>query len=142
MVAPLPPSLPSFAQTRLIDVRWDPVERVAEVTHPRPLELKRLTDVLMWRDEVQSQLSRVMEHAGGRFAVLVCIDNLSIQPRVAEEYSQTVALYVRRFATTVARYGRPNAVAQLIAIKAQTGGYRANLFPTRAEALEYLRSCR
>ena len=117
-------------------LRWDENVGVAVISHPWGLSLATTAEVERWRDELFQKLSIVEKERGGRFPIVVCVDDLTIRPSAAEEYGRIVRSYAERFASGLARYSqRPNGVGQIITVAAMKEGYRANLFSSRGDAI-------
>lgn len=130
------PAGPAAQKAELLAVRWEAALGVALVSHPQGLVLATSEEVSRWRVEVFEKLGALERQRGGRFPIVVCVDNLTIRPGCAEEYGKVVRAYAGRFATGLARYTqRPNGVGQMITVAAMKEGFRANIFSTRREAV-------
>lgn len=119
------------------DVQWDPERGVARVSHTR-LILDSKVVVQAWRERLFSKLDAIRSKQGTKFPIVVCIDNFTIRPKVADAYGGVVREMIERYATGVARHGEPSTVKQIIAVEAMKEGFRANLFETFEQALAYL----
>jgi hypothetical protein len=141
MKAPInaPPQGGNPDHADLICVRWDGLQHLAEITHPNGLALAETSDVLALKNEVVAKLSLLQTPERRLFPILVCIDGLSTHPGAVNDYSHAVTYYSKRFASAVARYGKPSTSGSLIAVGAMNEGYRANLFQTRHEAVAHLK---
>jgi hypothetical protein len=126
---------------QLLAVVWDEALGVAHVSHPCGLTLSSTEDVERWRAELFAKLTMIETQRGARFPIVVCVDGMTIRPSVAEEYGRVARSYGQRFATGIARYSRrPNGVGQIITVAAMKGGYRANLFGTKSDAVAHVLS--
>ena len=121
-----------------IAVEWLEAEGLAEA-RIEALDLRTSEDVDRWRTVLDEQLRAVHEEHG-RFALLVCVDNVRIAPQVANEYGKAVMEVVHQYVTETARYGSPGMVRALIAAEAIGKKFPANLFRNREEALDFLTS--
>lgn len=119
------------------DVRWEPLHRVAHVTH-RDVRLDSMLIVSAWRDQLFARLDTIKAERGGKFPIVVCIDNFTIRPSVADDYGLVVRALNERYAAGVVRYGAPALVKQIIAVEALKAGFRANLCASFDEALAAL----
>jgi hypothetical protein len=122
----------------VILVRWDEKLGVALISHPAGLALGTIEEVELWREELFRKLALIEKARGGRFPIVVSVDGLTIRPSVAEPYGRVVSTYTERFASGLARFvNRPNGVGQIITVAAMKGGYRANLFTSRGDAIAH-----
>ena len=119
-------------------MRWDATLGVAFISHPWGLALGTLADIESWRVELFTKLAVIEQERGGRFPIVVCVDGLTIRPSVAEDYGKIARAYSERFAKGLARYShKPNGVGQMITAVAMNGGFRANLFTSRSDAVSH-----
>lgn len=118
------------------DVQWDHEHGVARVSHTR-LVLDSKGVVQAWRERLFSRLDEIRTRQGAKFPIVVCIDNFTIRPKVADAYGRVVREMIERYAVGVARYGEPSTVKQIIAVEAMKEGFRANLFENFEQAVAY-----
>lgn len=121
-------------------VVWIERDRLVEVS-AHHMVLKTQADVVAWRDELVRSLE-LLHHAHGEFALLICVDDVQIFPATAHEYGRVAQNVTRRFASRVARYGSPSLVRSIISAAAVNHAYPVNLFESRSQAVEFLRSAR
>jgi len=121
-----------------LQVHWDDAAGVAFVSHPQGLLLESPDDIEFWREEVFAKLGLIEQERGGRFPVVISLDGVTIRPNVADLYGSVVRSYSERFASGLARYTRrPNGVGQVVTATAMKGGFKANLFTSRSEAIAH-----
>jgi hypothetical protein len=119
-------------------VRWDTAVGVAFISHPWGLVLGTPAEVESWRIELFTKLAAIERERRSRFPIVVCVDGLTIRPSIAEGYGKIARTYSERFATGLARYShKPNGVGQMITAVAMNGGFRANLFKSRSDAVAH-----
>jgi hypothetical protein len=118
------------------DVEWDQEHEIALIKHTR-LILDSNATVKAWRERLFTKLEAIRSMRGKKFPIVVCIDNFMIRPKVADAYGGVVREMIDRFATAVARYGEPSTVKQIIAVEAMKEGFRANLFETFEQAIDF-----
>jgi len=122
----------------LLQVHWDEAAGVVFVSHPQGLLLETQEEIEHWRDEVFSKFAVIEQQRGGRFPIVVSLDGVTIRPSVADLYGSVVRTYIERFASGLARYTRrPNGVGQVITVAAMKGGFKANLFTSRSDAIAH-----
>lgn len=124
-----------------VNVHWDDREAVAIVTHENVF-LERAADVMEWKESVLSRLQKLYERVGHPFPMAVCFDGFVVRPDVSALYGDVVKNEIRKFVSMTARYGEASVVRALVATEAIRQGYRANLFGSLDEALQYIRQHR
>lgn len=118
-----------------ITVQWDATVGVATIFHDQ-VRLAAPADVMQWDAQLSRQLASTMSRNGGKkFPILVCMDEITIAPAVADEYGRVAKRVITNYASRLARYGEPTLVRQIVAVEGMKKNFRANLFETRREAL-------
>lgn len=102
-----------------------------------------------WVAELRREFERCFAEAGGKYPLVVCIDELDIRPEFRDRYGQELAIEVAdRWATAIARYGTRVGTRGVVASQAlkrvvddslrpeqRARQYDANLFRTRESAI-------
>ncbi len=123
--------------TRNMRIVWQADEQLTEIF----LDDVRLDDIgaiESWKSDVFRKLDALLARHG-RFPLLICVDGFSMNPELSENYGEFAKHVVTRYASRIARYGRPNLVRVLIATEAAKRHQSPNLFNSRDDAVSYLK---
>ena len=120
-----------------IHVEWSQAEQVATIFH-EDARITTAADIAEWKRQLFPQLAQLAGRIGRKPPVLVCIDGISVDPAVADEYGKGAKHVVDELSAGLARYGQPARVRSIIAVEAAKKGYKANLFETRDEARRHI----
>ncbi|MCB9635304.1 MAG: hypothetical protein H6721_24555 [Sandaracinus sp.] len=131
-------------------MEWDAANRIAHVSYV-DVHIDCDEAYQAWSDRLFREFDRVKRVAKGKFALVVCVDELYLSRKVSERYGAELARRVAdEYATVIARYGaqRPMTKA-VIAVEAMRRSlasptddlrlHGANLFRTRDEAIAFVR---
>lgn len=119
-------------------IAWKPDDRVVDCVY-RGAIINTPRRFQEWKELIFPQFDDALRQAGGRFPLIVCIDELEIHPALASRYGMEVARVVgSKYATSIARYGHRTTVRAVIAVEAMRSDYKANLFERRSEAIQHV----
>lgn len=99
-------------------------------------EMRTEGDVIRWRTAVERELSKF----GRKVLLLINLDGLSVRPGAAKAFGNHRAEVLERFAIHSFRYGGDGSTKTTVFTTAVLAGAEANVYPTRAAALEALKS--
>ena len=120
-----------------ITVEWSEAEHIATIFH-EDVRIATMEDIAEWKGQVFPPLVEIAMRTGKKPLVVVCIDGVSIDPAVADEYGKGAKYIAEQLSAGLARYGSAARVRSLIAKEAIKKGYKANLFETRDEARRHV----
>lgn len=134
-----------------VNIRWCAEDGVVDV-HYRGMSVDSEAMYQRWTLELHRGFSAALHAAGGKFPLVVDIDELEIRPAFRSRYGMELApLVAERYASAIARYGRRQDTRSVVAVQAlkrvtQAVGsetlrqpeYDANLFDNRADAVAYV----
>jgi hypothetical protein len=134
-----------------IDMKWDVDAGVVDINYTA-MNVVDEASFTYWRSGLMREFRRCKLEAGGKFPLIVNIDELKIDPEFAERYSSEVAAVVAaQFATAIARYGSRATTRVIVAIEAakrsraktphgREKAFKANIFDTREAAISFVRA--
>lgn len=132
------------------DIRWSATDRVVDVSYT-DVHVDDDASFEAWSQAVGAALSEIRSRVGSKFAMLICIDGLSIAADIAPRYSELAMAVARQYATALVRYGGTAMIGRIVAVEAmrrtihsedplaRTKQYAANIFSDRAEGLKFIR---
>lgn len=133
-----------------VNMSWVAADTVAEISYEDAV-INTLTAFEAWKRTLLQGFERLLAEAGGRFPLIVDVTNLRITKQFSHRYSDELAAVVaKKYASAIARYGPPGQTTSVIAVEAMRRAllsedplalerrYGANLFESRAAALEFV----
>lgn len=123
---------------RMVKVTWEENRGYAWIRYLEHIEVIDLATLHHWEVALRTGLEPIRARRGGPFPCVICIDNMSIRPRIADDYGVMARRLAQTYATRYARYGQPSTVRTIVAVEALKNEVPANLFERLEDAVDYV----
>lgn len=94
----------------LIELRvgWDEQTGVASIEYPRPTRIEDEATIYAWEAALERRVGPIVDEHGSKVAVVICVDNLHVAPKLARRYTELADKVISRWFNTVARWSGSN----------------------------------